>query len=241
MDTISAGNLVAFTIEASGQGRIDLKMDYGDVDAMASLLEDIAHGRGTGEILARGIKSAAKEWRMEDQAIHVKGLEPPGYDPRVLKGMGLSYGTAGRGACHLRTTFYKPELSKMIDPDQIEDKATMLTEWEDRCTLLDTLILCRFYRDFYEWEELGAIIEGTTGLKLDKQGLRSIASRITDDTRRFNIREGLTPEDDRLPRRFHQEPLESDKVITSEEMERLLKEYYQARGWDDRGIPHAIS
>ncbi len=65
MDTISAGNLVAFTIEASGQGRIDLKMDYGAVDAMASLLEDIAHCRGTGEILARGIKSAAKEWRME--------------------------------------------------------------------------------------------------------------------------------------------------------------------------------
>ena len=108
MDTISAGNLVAFAIEASRQGRIDLKIDYGHVDAMVGLLEDMAHRKGVGETLAKGIKSAAKEWGMEDQAIHVKGLEPAGYDPRVLKGMGLAYGTASRGACHLRATFYKP-------------------------------------------------------------------------------------------------------------------------------------
>jgi aldehyde:ferredoxin oxidoreductase len=55
---------------------------------------------------------------MADQAIHVKGLEPAGYDPRVLKGMGLAYGTSDRGACHLRATFYKPELAGMVDPEK---------------------------------------------------------------------------------------------------------------------------
>ena len=176
---------------------------------------------------------------MEDQAIHVKGLEPAGYDPRLLKGMGLAYGTSDRGACHLRATFYKPELTRMIDPDQIQGKAAMFAEWEDRLTIFDALILCRFYRDLYQWEELATIIEGTTGLTLTKDDMRSIASSITDNTRRFNIMAGLTSRDDQLPPRFHNEPLESGKVISQEQMGQLLKEYYQARGWDKMGIPPA--
>jgi len=237
IDTISAGNLVAFAIEASRQGRIDLKIDYGNVDAMAKLLEDITYRRGTGDILAKGIKEAAKEWGMEDQAIHVKGLEPAGYDPRVLKGMGLAYGSSDRGACHLRATFYKPELAGMVDPDQIEGKAAVFTEWEDRLTIFDTLVLCRFYRDLYQWEELATIIEGTTGLKLDKAGMRSIAANVTNRTRWFNIREGLRPEDDHLPRRFYRDALESGKTITEDEMKTLLEEYYQSRGWNEAGVP----
>jgi aldehyde:ferredoxin oxidoreductase len=239
MDTITAGNLAAFTIEAARQKRIDLKIDYGDVDGIARLLEDIARRSGIGAILADGIKTAAKAWSMEDQAIHVKGLEPAGYDPRILKGMGLAYGTSDRGACHLRATFYKPELAKLIDPDQIEGKAAMFAEWEDRLTVFDTLILCRFYRDLYQWEELSTIIEGTTGLRLDKEGMRAIAANVTNETRRFNVREGLKPEDDHLPQRFHREALQSGKVISKDDMKTLLKEYYETRGWDEEGIPPA--
>ena len=240
IDTITSGNLAAFAIEASRQGRTDYKIDYGDVDRIAELLHDITYLRGLGATLAKGIKYASKALGMEDQAIHVKGLEPAGYDPRVLKGMGLAYGTSDRGACHLRATFYKPELSKMIDPDQIEGKAEMFVEWEDRLTIFDSLILCRFYRDLYQWEELATMIKGTTGLELDRDALKRIARSISDDTRRFNIREGLTPEDDKLPKRFCAEALpETGKVITGEQMERLLADYYRARGWDSEGRPPA--
>ena len=237
MDTISAGNLVAFAIEAAKQGKIQLKIDYGDVDAIARLLEDLAYRKGLGDILSRGINTAAMEWGMEDQAIHVKGLEPAGYDPRVLKGMGLAYGSSARGACHLRATFYKPELSGIVDPDQINGKAAIFREWEDRLTIFDTLILCRFYRDLYQWEELETIVKGTTGLKLSAGDLQTIAANVTNNTRRFNIQEGLRPEDDYLPRRFHKEVLESGKVITEAEMKTLLKEYYRSRGWNEDGIP----
>jgi len=151
--------------------------------------------------------------------------------------MGLAYGSSDRGACHLRTTFYKPELSGLVDPDQIEGKAAVLAEWEDRLTISDLLILCRFYRDIYQWEELATIIEGTTGLRLDEDGLRAIAGNVVNASRRFNIREGLSPQDDRLPRRFHKEALESGKIITEAEMGTLLKEYYQSRGWSEAGIP----
>jgi aldehyde:ferredoxin oxidoreductase len=175
---------------------------------------------------------------MEDQAIHVKGMEPAGYDPRVLKGMGLAYGTSDRGACHLRTTFYKPELAGMIDPEGTEGKAEMFAEWEDRLTLFDSLILCRFYRDLYQWDALSEIIKGTTGLDLGVEEMRSIAKRITDQTRRFNLREGLTAADDRLPRRFFEEALpETGKKMAEAQMAQLLKDYYRARGWDEEGRP----
>lgn len=238
MDTISAGNLVALTIEAVIQNRIDYDIGYGQVDKITGLLKEMAYRKGIGDTLAQGIKVVSKAWGMEDQAIHVKGMEPAGYDPRVFKGMGLAYGTSDRGACHLRATFYKPELAKMIDPDQIEGKAVMFTEWEDRLTIFDTLILCRFYRDLYQWEELSTMMKRALGLELDREKMRIIASNITDNTRRFNIREGLVPEDDRLPKRFYNEMLpETGKVITEEQMEQLLKDYYKARGWDERGSP----
>ena len=238
IDTISAGNLAAFAIEASKQGRIGLKIDYGDVEAVAGLLEDMAYRREVGEVLARGIKYAAKEWGMEDQAIHVKGLEPAGYDPRVLKGMGLAYGTSDRGACHLRATFYKPEISGLIDPDQIQGKAALFAEWEDRLTIFDTLVLCRFYRDLYQWDQLGTIIQGTTGLKLDREQLRVIASNVCNAARVFNLQEGLVHEDDLLPMRFHNEALEKGQIIEPSDMKTLLEDYYQIRGWGKDGIPH---
>jgi len=137
----------------------------------------------------------------------------------------------------LRATFYKPELSGIVDPDQINGKAAIFREWEDRLTIFDTLILCRFYRDLYQWEELETIVKGTTGLKLSAGDLQTIAANVTNNTRRFNIQEGLRPEDDYLPRRFHKEVLESGKVITEAEMKTLLKEYYRSRGWNEDGIP----
>jgi len=238
MDTITAGNLSAFTIEAARQAKIAYPIDYGQVDEIAQLLEDIALRRGIGNILAQGIKVASTKWHMADQAIHVKGLEPPGYDPRALKGMGLSYGSSDRGACHLRATFYKPELAGLVDPEKIEGKAKIFAQWEDRLTIFDTLILCRFYRDLYQWDQLRTILKGTTGLDLDTDQMRAIAASVTDDTRRFNLQEGLTPEDDLLPPRFHKEPLpETGKVITEKQMAKLISDYYQVRGWTKKGEP----
>lgn len=237
LDTISAGNLCAFTIEAARRKRIDYEIDYGKVDAIAGLLHKIALRQGIGDILARGIRSAAKEWALEDLAIHVKGLEPAGYDPRVLKGMGLGYATSDRGACHLRTTFYKAELSGLADPSEVKGKAELLIDFEDRLTLFDSLILCRFYRDLYPWNLLGEIINALTGLPEDREFLSGVASSISDDVRRFNIREELTRKDDSLPSRFHREPIGSGHVITENELEFMIDDYYRLRGWDKEGRP----
>ncbi|WP_022661463.1 aldehyde ferredoxin oxidoreductase family protein [Paucidesulfovibrio longus] len=231
LDTITGGNLCGLAIEAGLRGRIEPVVRYNDPDGCAALLRSIAAREGHGAVLAEGIRHAAQEWGLEDIAVHVKGMEPPGYDPRALKGMGLTYATTARGACHLRTTFYKPELSGMIPPERIEGKAEMLIDFEDRLALFDCLVLCRFYRDMYSWEELGKLVELLTGLPGDKARLQRIARRVVDLTRAFNLREGMSPDADRLPGRLTREALPDGKRVTEQEMARMTEEYYRLRGW----------
>jgi aldehyde:ferredoxin oxidoreductase len=233
MDTITAGNLAAFAIEASKRKKIKDHLQYGDVDGIAEILTKIAYRKGVGRILSEGVRHAAKVWGMEDKAIHVKGLEPAGFDPRVLKGMGLAYATSDRGACHLRATFYKSELSGQIDPDRIKGKAKLFVDYEDKMTLFDALILCRFYRDLITWKDLQEIVKSTCNLLLKKKELKTMASGIINLARAFNQQEGLTQKEDKLPRRFFREVLqETEKTIQPEDLKFMLKEYYQLRGWN---------
>jgi aldehyde:ferredoxin oxidoreductase len=237
MDTISAGNLCGFTIEAARRKKIAFDIDYGDVDSIARLLNMIARRDGIGDILARGIIHAAKEWDMEDIAVHVKGLEPPGYDPRALKGCGLAFAVSDRGACHLRATFHTPELTGAISPESVEGKAALLIDYENRLLLFDTLILCRFYRDAYPWDTLSHLIRITTGLDETREMLEKKASDISDLIRLFNIREGLKPEDDRLPKYLHKEIKKTGQAIGEKELKEMILEYYRLRNWSDEGVP----
>lgn len=238
MDTITAGNLAAFTIEAGLRGKIEEKLTYGDTDAIADLLTRIAAKEGLGAVLAEGIRPAAKAWDMEDVAVHVKGMEPAGYDPRVLKSMALAYATSDRGACHARTTAFKGEFAGLVEFDQIEGKAAMLIDFEDRLTLMDAMIGCRFYRDLYLWDEFSQIIKIITGMDIDKAGLQRIAANIRDAARAFNLREGITHEDDALPDRFFEQGIGPDKkTISREDFARMKKDYYNIRGWNEQGIP----
>lgn len=233
MDTISAGNVVAFAIEAAKVMDIGEEIDYGDVDAIATLLYKIARREKVGDILANGVRRAAGEWGLEDLAVHVKGLEPPAYEPRALKGMGLTFATSDRGACHMRSNVMKAELSGVIAPEQIEGKAEVVIDFEDRHTLFDSLILCRFFRDLYDWERIATIIRGTTGMDLGKEQLQKMALHITNMAREFNLREGMTKADDTLPRRFFEQKLEdSGKVFPRDEFDKLLADYYAIKGWE---------
>ncbi|HUT55121.1 MAG TPA: aldehyde ferredoxin oxidoreductase family protein [bacterium] len=240
IDTITAGNLIGFAMHASEKGAIPDQLPFGDADAAADLVQKIAAQEGIGAVLAQGIVHAAREWGLEDDAVHVKGLEPAGFDPRALKGMGLAYAVSDRGACHLRATIYKPELSGTAPPDQVEGKAGLFLDFEDRATLFDTLILCRFFRDMILWDDLAVLIRAATGMDLDKAGLRRIASNVVDLSRAFNLREGATAGQDMLPKRLLGSKLRnSGKEISREEVQRMVSEYYRLRGWDENGVPPA--
>ncbi len=234
IDTITAGNLVAFAMMAHEQGKSDHAIQFGDARAIEELLIKIATNEaGIGRTLAQGIRHAAAVFGMEDQAVHVKGMEPAGYDPRVLKGMGLAYAASDRGACHLRTTFYKPELSGMIDPDQIKGKAKLFIDFEDRLTLFDTMILCKFYRDLYPWELLGEMITAATGMDGSQENLSDIALNVAAKAREFNLREGMTPSDETLAPAFFTPLKDSGAAITKDEMDFMLSDYQKIRNWTD--------
>ncbi len=241
MDTITAGNLCAFAMEAWGRGKSGFEIRYGDTGKTAWLIAMIAQRKGVGDLLARGIITTAREWGMEDEAVHVKGMEPAGYDPRVLKGMGLGYATSDRGACHLRSTFYKPELAGMIPRDQIRGKAKLFVDFEDRLIIFDTLILCRFFRDIYGWSLLARLVHGLTGLDVGEKGLKKMASGIAHKVRQYNLQEGMKSCHEKLPLPLHRQLKDSGAVITQQDMDTMLHEYYQIRGWapPDQGLGHA--
>lgn len=239
LDTMSAGNMVGLVMEANCRGKnMPIKLSYGDAEGTADLLRDIAYCRGEGRVLAKGIKEAAKKWGVEDIAIHCKGLEPSGYDPRRLKGMGLAYATSTRGACHLRATIYKAELTGMIDRKATVGKAEFFVDWENRLTIFNTGILCVFYRDMLQWAELQKLVKAITGWEFSKEDLYEIANRIITISRVFNAREGAEKKDDILPPRFYHETInDGEDIISPQELEYMVDEYYHLRGWNDHGYP----
>jgi aldehyde:ferredoxin oxidoreductase len=229
LDTMSAGNMAGFVTEARKRGKIDFQIDYNQPDRIAELLHLIAYGRGIGRFLGSGINEIANELGLEDLAVHVKGLEPAAFEPRVLKGMGLSYATAARGACHLRGTFYKAELSGEIPKEQIQGKAELHIDYEDRAAVFDSLILCRFFRDIIKWDDLIKIIAGATGIHLSKPELQVLANNITEQTRQYNSREGIGPASDTLPPFILNNPTREGASISREELDTMVEEYNEIR------------
>ncbi len=116
---------------------------------------------------------------------------------------------------------------------QSEGKITDVVE--DRLAIFDTLILCRFYRDFYTWEVLAEIIHKMTGLEAGEKILKEKARAVAAHIRRFNLREGMQPADERLPKALHRALEDTGQVITEDQLEVMLKEYYQLQGWSETG------
>ena len=119
----------------------------------------------------------------------------------------------------------------MIDPNQIQGKAELFIDFEDRLTLFDAMILCKFYRDLYPWELLGEMISAATGIDGSRKNLSAIAGNIVSKAREFNLREGMTAADETLPKTFHKKLEDSGGVITESEIGQLMEDYQTLRKW----------
>lgn len=234
VDTMSAGNLCGLAIEACRRGILDLGLDYGDADGVADFLRMMIAREGVGDLFAEGILRVEEELDLKGVAVHVKGMEPAGYDPRKLKGMGLTFATTARGACHLRTTFYKAELAGISDPAQIEGKAALVTEWEDRLCIMDTMIYCRFYRDLCQFPFLTDVVNAIIGTDYTVDEVRAIGAKIITMTHDFNLGRGFGAEKERLPEWITSRPQADNEELTlsAEELEQMRSDYYAARGWE---------
>jgi aldehyde:ferredoxin oxidoreductase len=248
MDTISTGVVIGFAMECYEKGiltksDVSYELKFGDKEALLNTIEKIAYRVGIGNLLADGVKRAANQLGKgsEKFAIHVKGLEAPGYDVRGLKGMGLGYAVSNRGACHLRSCIYTPELYGKfwkftnVDRLSIEGKALMLKELEDLMTIYDSLLLCKFVRSIFTPDKITPLILAVTGMNISPEVLMKIGEKIWNLERLFNLREGVTTDKDNLPPRIFEEPIayggSRGSYIKKEEFSNMLLSYYRSRGW----------
>jgi aldehyde:ferredoxin oxidoreductase len=238
MDTISSGNLLALAMKGQQLGLVNDGPAPGDTTAMSELLGHIA-ARSTplGDTLARGMDSAAASFGMSDWIITTKGLDPAGYEPRRLKGMALSYAVSARGGCHLRATFYKPELAGQLEGMDDEEYVDTYIDWEDRMLLADSLVMCRFYRDFLSWDYIVSAASQLNGEPLTKSELQALSTDVTTRIRRLNLAMGMTPADDTVAERFFKESTDVNPPLDRQELENRVKVYWRKRGWSAGGYP----
>ena len=234
LDTVSAGNVIAFAMKASQDGRLNHTIPFGDTAGTEELLQRIAHRDGLGEILAEGVRDAARILGLEDLAIHVKGLELPGFDPRSLKGMGLAYATSQRGATHLQSLFYLDEIKREYKPGDVRERVRALVEAEDRMTLFDMLLLCKFYRTYLGWEDIVLLVEAVTGRRFREEELRERVSKILSLSMAFNRQEGISVEEDTLPGNLLKKAGRNGIGLRPEELKKMVAEYHRLRGWKGR-------
>lgn len=248
LDTISAGAVLSFVMECVERGLVDhpdvAGLRFGAQEAALKALEDIAFRRGFGDLMAEGVRALAAHIGKGSErfAMHVKGLEFPGYDPRAAFGAGLTYAVAPRGACH-RRAWPPREVLDGLNPYTIEGKAQYIKRLFDERIIMHSLLVCDYAGSGMQLtiEEYAEFLEAITGQHYPVEELWEAADRIETTIRLFNVREGFTREDDTLPARILEEPLPDGpakgQLFGRAGLEAMKDEYYRLRGWDERGVP----
>ncbi len=146
MDSISAGGVLAFAMELTEKGMLDSDLSFDNPETVAEMLGAIAHRRGLGNDLAEGTKRMAAKYGGEEFAIHVKGLELPGYDPRGCYGQGLEYATTNRGGCHIQgaTMFLEATGPLSVDPLSVKAKPELVILMQNMSAAISSSIFCMF-------------------------------------------------------------------------------------------------
>ena len=248
LDTISTGNSIAFAMECYERELLTvedtdgLELKFGNADAEIEMVKKIAYRKGLGNLLAEGVRRASKKIGdgSEKFAMHVKGLEIPGYDPRGAFGMALAYATSDRGACHQRAWTVRAEIEGKLEPRfSTKGRARFVKETQDERAMCFSLVLCDFAP--LEVKHFVELLNKATGFNFTVEDYLKTGERIWNLTRLFNVREGITRKDDTLPPRFMEEPLPEGatkgQVVTKEMLDEMLDEYYALRGWDKNGVP----
>jgi aldehyde:ferredoxin oxidoreductase len=230
-----------------------IELNFGDVDATLEVLRKMAYRKGrVGALLSDGVKTASEKLGKGSShfAVHSKGLELPAYDARGIKGMGLAMAVAVRGGDHLTAVVYGTELVGKwwkfsgVDRFSAENKGYEVKVHEDLMTLYDIVGVCKFTRHMFFAEAYPEMVKVVTGMDMSVADLFIIGERVYNLQRAFNVREGLDRKADSLPARVFEDPIpkgaSKGSRIKRSEFERMLDDYYQARGWSWNGVPTKV-
>ncbi len=248
MDPIELGNVLAMYMEASEKGYTNGAgtLGWGDKMSMVETIRKIAFREGPGDILAEGTARAAEAFGHPEIAMAVKGQAIPAYDPRGLKGMGIAYATSNRGACHLRAYTPAAELGIMpfgslkVDPLEWKGKGELTKVFQDVHAVSDSLDLCKFSAFAMGMDEYTEQFNAVTGLNYTTNEMLKCGERIYNLERYYNNLAGYAEGSDYLPKRFLEEPstMPGSKGHVCE-LDKMLEEYYAARGWENGVVPES--
>jgi len=244
-DPISFGSTLAAAMELYDIGAITkedtggMELKFGSAEALAWSAEKVATGEGFGADLGLGSKRLCEKYGHPDLSMTVKGQEFPAYDPRAIQGMGLTYATSNRGACHLRSYTVSSEIlgiPEKTDPLVTEGKAGLVKAFQDVTAAWDSTGLCLFTSFAWSLENVAPQLDAACEGEWTADRLMETGERIWNLEREFNNRAGLTSADDTLPKRLLEEAAKTGpaegKVCGLDEM---LPEYYEMRGWTKDG------
>lgn len=242
LDAISTGNVVAFAMELGELGLLKGVPSFGDDEGQRELIRKIAYREGIGDMLAEGVARVAEKvgGKAKDIAMHVKGMELPGYEPRASWGMALAYATSDRGGCHQRAWTTRAEIEGVLERFSTEGVAKFVKDVQDERAAAFSLIVCDFIPLHNPWDAVSV----ATGMEFNEADYIRAGERIWNLVRIFNIREaGVSRKDDTLPPRVFTEPLplppngKFSVSLRKEVFEMMLDEYYALRKWGNDGVP----
>jgi aldehyde:ferredoxin oxidoreductase len=244
MDPISFGATVGAVMELYEMGvltkeQLGIDAKFGSAQALTYFTEITAKGEGFGKEIAQGSKRLTAKYGYPDLSMSVKGQEFPAYDSRGIQGMGLAYATANRGACHLRGYTVASEVLGIpvkTDPLVTEGKADLVKAFQDATSVFDSAGVCVFTTFAWTLADLAPQLAAACSSDFTVDELGKIGERIWNMERDFNNRAGFTHKDDTLPKRLLTEPAKTGpaKGLVNG-LDKMLPEYYKARGWDTEG------
>ncbi len=253
IDATSAGVTVSFVMDCHEKGILThedlggLDAHFGSPEALVQLIEKIGTREGIGDILADGVKAAAEKIGKGSiqLAQQIKGLEVTGYDLRCLKTAALASAVSFRGADQNRSGAYTIDLKGKVDRLKAEKgRGKLVKEAENIYAIIDSLIICKnakgtLYKELNDMAKLYSLV---TGIGMTPEELDTAGERINTLAKLINVREGLSRKDDNLPWKVMNLPIPDEgpakgAIVTQDELDMLLDDYYQARGWNVEGIP----
>jgi aldehyde:ferredoxin oxidoreductase len=249
LDTISTGTTIAAAMELYEKGYVkdeEIKDDgyslkFGDAEAIVGWTKKIGAREGFGDKMAEGSYRLCEAYGVPELSMSVKKQELPAYDPRGVQGHGLEYATSNRGGCHVRGYMISPEIlgaPQKIDRFSLEGKAEWVKVFQDLTAVIDSLGLCLFTSFALGAADYAELMNVVSGTDFTAETILEAGSRIWTLERVFNLKAGIDPSEDKLPKRLLEDPIpEGPSKGHVHRLSELLPKYYEVRGWDEKGYP----
>lgn len=246
-DPISFGSTLAAAMDMFEEGVLTKKdtggveLKFGSAEMLTQMAELVGTMKGFGKQLALGSKRLCEKYGRPELSMAVKGQEFPAYDPRGIQGMGLTYATSNRGACHLRSYTVSSEIlgiPEKTDPLTTDGKAGLVKAFQDATAAVDSAGLCIFTTFAWTLEDIAPQVNAACEGEWTPDSLLEAGERIWNMERKFNLDAGFTGKDDNLPKRLMKDAAKTGpaKGLVSG-LDKMLPEYYELRGWNTKGVP----